>query len=73
MDQEQERGKDHRVNKRKLYPIAGVPSGLERETDIKDTDPSKPKAVICVSPYLTPSKYKTDKEYELMRLCRPRI
>jgi hypothetical protein len=37
-------------------------NGLDRETDMKETDPSIPIAVICVSPYFTPSRYKTDNE-----------
>lgn len=32
-----------------------------------------PMAVICVSPYLTPSRYSTDREYALMRQLSARI
>lgn len=37
-------------------------SGLDLLIVMKDTDISIPRAVICLSPYLTPSRYKTDSE-----------
>jgi len=48
-------------------------NGLDLETDMKDTEPNNPSAVICESPYFTPSKYRTDKEYELIKLWRAKI
>jgi hypothetical protein len=40
---------------------------------MNEMEPRIPIAVICVSPYLTPSRYKTDSEYELMRQLSARI
>lgn len=37
-------------------------SGFDLLMAMKDTDVSIPRAVICLSPYLTPSRYKTDSE-----------
>lgn len=37
-------------------------SGLALLMVINDTDMSIPRAVICLSPYLTPSRYSTDRE-----------
>lgn len=42
-------------------------SGLDLLMVMKDTDISIPRAVICLSPYFTPSRYKTDSEYAEMR------
>jgi hypothetical protein len=36
--------------------LDNLSSGFDRETDINDIEPSIPIAVICVSPYLTPSR-----------------
>lgn len=47
--------------------------GLDLETDINEIEPSNPIAVSCESPYLTPSRYSTDKEYELIKQFRARI
>lgn len=37
-------------------------SGFDLDTDMKEIDINIPVAVIWVSPYLTPSRYRTDKE-----------
>ena len=51
----------------KGWTLESLSNGFDRDTDMNDTDPSTPMAVICVSPYLTPSRYNTDNENELMR------
>ena len=48
-------------------------SGLERLIVMNDTDISMSRAVICLSPYLVPSRYRTDSEYADMRQLRARI
>lgn len=37
-------------------------SGFALLMVMNDTDMSIPRAVICLSPYLTPSRYSTDNE-----------
>lgn len=48
-------------------------SGLALLMVINDTDMSIPRAVICLSPYLTPSRYSTDSEYAEIRQFNARI
>lgn len=47
--------------------------GLDLLMVMSDAAISMPVAVICLSPYLTPSRYSTDKEYALMRQVKARI
>ena len=54
----------------KGFTLDNFARGLERETEKKEMDPKIPIPVICVSPYFTPSRYRTDSEYELIRHCR---
>ena len=36
--------------------LESLSKGFDRETDMNETDPKSPNAVIWVSPYLTPSR-----------------
>lgn len=47
--------------------------GFERLMVMNDTDISIPRAVICRSPYLTPSRYSTDREYAEIKQFNARI
>lgn len=57
-----------------MSPVVVESSGSGRTISIAVHDsPSMPMAVICVSPYLTPSRYSTDREYALIRQLSARI
>lgn len=61
----------------KMDVIGRTGLSLERGLDLlivmNDTDINIPSAVICLSPYLTPSKYSTEREYAEMRQFKARI
>mmetsp|Transcript_33132 Transcript_33132/g.33741 ORF Transcript_33132/g.33741 Transcript_33132/m.33741 type:complete len:268 (+) Transcript_33132:458-1261(+) len=48
-------------------------NGFDREIVIKETDINIPKQVICTSPYLIPSRRKTDREYALIKQFKAKI
>jgi hypothetical protein len=58
MMEKREEGWKREVMGRTLLSLS---SGLDLDTLMKVTDMSMPMAVICVSPYLMPSRYSTDR------------